>query len=1119
MKKALLTLFTILFLTVLTVGTAVSVSAEEPVNLDSYHSNYGYTELGNQSNGVAKQSLYQEIDLIANQFHSNTALNASEGNVVGSFQFASLGLTDSEAIEVWEQYKNDHPLYYWISTSVQFTDSHLFLLTDAEYAKGSDRAIFNQIIYDGISEYMKIIEGESSSYQIALAFHDTIISEIDYAYESDGVTPEDAAWAHNILGVFEKQSGVCEAYARTFQLLLNYCEIDNVLALGVSREENHAWNLAKMDDGNWYWFDLTWDDTPKWLWGISYNYFCVNDTQNCDKSDFGWNVENFENFLQSHTPKSTSLPTRSGVTFDSDDLLLRESFSVDDWKYLLVGYKTVQLYHITGEGYAEISEYISYQGKEYKIISLGQSFDGILDSGSIVEASITSLHIPKTVIFISDYALGGVGLQVISVDSENPKFTAKDGVLFTKSLYTLIQYPSGNARLEYVIPDETFEIAHSAFRAQLNKLTIGKAVIAFGRNNWGSGYPDGKNFWDGVMFDTSGYTSGDLYNTFHSMVGEKEIIISPENQTYRLINGVIYVENKLELVVDSNITSITIPKDIHHIDAISTGFTVLSVLENLEAIYVEEGNPFLKAIDGILYRITYYDSGAQAIEIETVPKKISGIVSIANGVTTIEAYAFMDCINLTGITIPNGVTSIGDYSFNGCTNLEKIEIPNSVTSLGWSVFENCTNLIRITIPESVTSIGGYAFAGCTNLTHTTLPTYIVRFNMMNAFENCSSLEAIVLPIGVTTIESYAFYNCTSLTRLIIPNTVTNIGTFAFAGCEDLTTLVYCGISQEWEAISKGSGWDDFSGISTVIYHDYPEGKDKCTLCGHYRDGIASLYGYSISLNGDISINFYFDVTEETRNDAGAYILITYPNGSTEKILLSEARTKTAGNVTYYIVNPALPAKEINSIISARVVLSDGTVGILYEKSIRGYAETVIANAASFTQEQVALMEALIAYGEAASIHFGGESAEHQMTEITAETLKAYEIQKSGSTNAGLSYYGSSVLLESETTIRHYFKLTSGDITDHTFLLDGEAVTPVNEAGTNYWYIDIPNIVSKDLDRVYVLEADGMTIEYNALSYAYAALNAYGNDAAKGAMCNTVRALYEYNLAANAYFEK
>lgn len=308
-------------------------------------------------------------------------------------------------------------------------------------------------------------------------------------------------------------------------------------------------------------------------------------------------------------------------------------------------------------------------------------------------------------------------------------------------------------------------------------------------------------------------------------------------------------------------------------------------------------------------------------------------------------------------------------------------------------------------------------------------------------------------------------------------------------------------------------------ISETTGHTYPDGKDKCTVCGHFRDGIASLYGYSISLNGDISINFYFDITEATKNDKDAYILITYPGGTTEKVLLTEARTKTAGGITYYLVNPELPAKEISSIISARIVLGDGTEGILYEKSIRGYAETVINNADRYSAEQVTLMEKLIAYGEAARIHFGKQSAEHQLTEITAETLAAYEIQQSGAPNAGLKYYGSSVLLESETTIRHYFKLNSGNISDHTFLLDGKVVTPVNEAGTNYWYIDIPNIVSKDLDRVYTLEADGMTIEYSALSYAYASLAKYGEDASKATHCNTIRALYEYNLAANAHFEK
>lgn len=378
---------------------------------------------------------------------------------------------------------------------------------------------------------------------------------------------------------------------------------------------------------------------------------------------------------------------------------------------------------------------------------------------------------------------------------------------------------------------------------------------------------------------------------------------------------------------------------------------------------------------------------------------------------------------------------------------------------------------------------------------------------------------LIIPNAAHHINRYAFYKNSNLFSVTIPESVVSIGDEAFRYCVNIVSMTYCGESSEWDAVTKGMGWDyNIDNYYTISYHRYPSGKDKCTLCGHFRDGIASLYGYSISLNGDISINFYFDVAETTKNDADAYILITYPNGTTEKILLSEVRTKTAGELVCYVVNPALPAKEINSTISARIVLGDGTEGILYERSIRGYAETLIANAESYSAEQVALMEALIAYGEASSIYFGGESAEAQLTEITPETLAAYAMKQSGETDAGLSYYGSSVLLESETAIRHYFKLTEGEISAHTFLIDGKAVIPVHEEETAYWYIEIPNIASKDLDRVYVLQVDGMTVEYSAMSYAYTALAKYGDDEEYAAICNTVKMMYKYGLAANAYFE-
>ena len=196
--------------------------------LESCNDDYGYKDLGKQSKGSAKQSLYTRMDTQAKAFHCSSTMNAN-GGVAFSVKYSDLGLTEDEAIQVWITYKGDHPLYYWMSVSLNIDDSQLYVLTDSAYASGSARAKYNAKIYQKIAEYCQLTASESSEYMIALAYHDAIISAIDYAYESDGATPEDAEWAHNILGVFEKGSGVCEAYARTFQLLLNVSGVENVL--------------------------------------------------------------------------------------------------------------------------------------------------------------------------------------------------------------------------------------------------------------------------------------------------------------------------------------------------------------------------------------------------------------------------------------------------------------------------------------------------------------------------------------------------------------------------------------------------------------------------------------------------------------------------------------------------------------------------------------------------------------------------------------------------------------------------------------------------------------------------------------------------------------------------
>ena len=106
-----------------------------------------------------------------------------------------------------------------------------------------------------------------------------------------------------------------------FQLLLNYSNIENQYVLGDS-DGYHAWNIVRMDDGEWYWFDPTFDEDDP----ITYDYFC-NDAE----------------FLLNHTPDKTGvlneqathvLPKMSTIAFDADNILeLGEEFAVGNSVY------------------------------------------------------------------------------------------------------------------------------------------------------------------------------------------------------------------------------------------------------------------------------------------------------------------------------------------------------------------------------------------------------------------------------------------------------------------------------------------------------------------------------------------------------------------------------------------------------------------------------------------------------------------------------------------------------------------------------------------------------------------------------------------------------------------
>ena len=133
------------------------------------------------------------------------------------------------------------------------------------------------------------------------------------------------------------------------------------------------------------------------------------------------------------------------------------------------------------------------------------------------------------------------------------------------------------------------------------------------------------------------------------------------------------------------------------------------------------------------------------------------------------------------------VTAIGSTAFFKCSSLISVTIPDGVTSIGSSAFRSCYALTSVTIPQGVTSIRDCAFYNCYDLTNVAIPDSVKSIGAF-AFYGCYDLTSVTIPDGVTSISSSAFHHCCSLESVTISDGVTSIGNCAFSNCESLTNV-------------------------------------------------------------------------------------------------------------------------------------------------------------------------------------------------------------------------------------------------------------------------------------------------------------------------------------------
>ena len=440
------------------VRTPVQAGEQDFTDPARYASDYYYEYLATQPNGENLRRYYRLVDTALTTFHSSNAnaqtVKVSGGNYhyyAAKLDYTLCGLTLDEAVSVRFMYAYDHPLYYWISNVYVYSDKALYFCVFPEYAKAQDRRAYNDYVYQGVEALSDGLTSGDTAYETALALYERVLALGDYAYEGDGETPEDDQWAHSIIGLFDPAYNqvVCEGFAEAYSLLLNFHGVTCISIPGESRGVGHLWNLIRLDDGEWYWCDITWDDRTYSPLGTDYKYFCVNDTQDVlfyylrdgMSSGGNYNFNSSATFMEDHTVvwdpgitinMSGAVPTRSAAPYTGDELTLRESFTVDGLTYALTGYGKVQLTDVGSRRSVTVPETVTYNGVTYAVTSIGlMNKDGVYVTGRMLPLFATSVYVSKNVSYIWEDALNGILLN-ITVDPENPYYTVENGTLKKK---------------------------------------------------------------------------------------------------------------------------------------------------------------------------------------------------------------------------------------------------------------------------------------------------------------------------------------------------------------------------------------------------------------------------------------------------------------------------------------------------------------------------------------------------------------------------------------------------------------------------------------------------------------------------------------------------------------
>ena len=322
----------------------------------------------------------------------------------------------------------------------------------------------------------------------------------------------------------------------------------------------------------------------------------------------------------------------------------------------------------------------------------------------------------------------------------------------------------------------------------------------------------------------------------------------------------------------------------------------------------------------------------------------------------------------------------------------------------------------------------------------------------------------------------------------------------------------------------------YSNTKKNTYGDHPDADNdgKCDSCGAIIDGIgAKLAGYSLSLTGNIGVNFYMELSDQIIADKGAYMQFTLPNGTVTKVPVSEAQTNTTINAgkTYYRFPCEASSYEMTQDIKAQMFDGNGKCGKEYTYTVRDYAQYIIKNYSSYV-DAYPFAVAMLNYGASSQKYFN-----KAVDDLANKNLSSYDqeipnlfngyingfVAKKAENGVLGQFAGLSMVLKSETTLNLFYEPKEGvDVSKLKFLVDGKEITPVKRG--QYYILSLENIRANELgnSKTFTVTDGTNTLsgDYCAMMYCYqvlqAAKGAYADD-----LVTLVKAFSDYAYTAQS----